>query len=337
MCRSKSADVIDKFRFLLFSIIYITFYYIHYQSFPQLSRQAANFSDGFNYSDIYRQFPFNLTSTIKKNIMNFTKELKLFSSQTPKNPYTGRPVFIAAVVNLAQYDLAMNFLCSLSQAQVDPKSLLLITIDEESYVTYKRYNFPICYLNLSSCDFEYYVLVKVKIIILKILLKLNYELLVTDIDIVYFEPFNQYLYSPPIYDVGFWYECGTPIVDHRTFPWYVNTGFIRMFPSTNTLKLIDEWIYENNLNLKMGNQKPLQELMRYPNRTRCKYIQKDDDFFLNLTDDSNPYFYQGYWRCNISNRFNLIWHIFPERKMLSGCEAVTRNIPSIVDYRKKNI
>lgn len=322
----------------IFSILYALIFFINFFLLPTYPPIATEIEECFSYQTIYNQFPFNLTSEIKNNIRIFVESLKSFKESTPINPFTGRSVFIAAVVNLAQYDLAMNFLCSLSQAQVDPKSMLLITIDEESYVTYKRYNFPICYLNLTSCNFEYYVLVKVKIIILKILLKLNYELLVTDIDIVYFEPFKQYLNSPQEYDLGFWYECGTLDVSKKSFPWYVNTGFIRMFPSINTLKLIDEWIYENNQKLKMGNQKPLQDLMQNSSKTKCTYIEKNDDFFLNLTrDPSNIYFYKGYWRCTVLNHINLIWHIFPERKMFSGCEAVTRKNTALLDYRAKNV
>lgn len=333
------------FRFLycpaMAILFYHSFYIVNFYFFPPIIHQKASFFSDLRFSSIYHQFPFQVNKTIKKQILLFINQLEKLKSNAPINPYTGRHVFIAAVVNLKQYDLAMNLLCSFSQVQVDPKSLLLITIDKESYMIYKRYNIPICLLDLSSCRFEYYILVKVKIIILKILLLLDYELLVTDIDIAYFEPFKQYLFLPETYDIGLWYEAGIPDVTSRTFYWNINTGFLRMFPTTSTINLLNEWIKENNENLKIGNQRPLQELMRNNSKTNCTYIDQDDQFFLkfeNFSDpNTNPYFYKGFWRCTIYNKTSFIWHIFPERKMLSGCEAVTRNLPSVVDYRKKNI
>ena len=219
----------------------------------------------------------------------------------------------------------MNFFCSLKQNNFSTKSMLLITFDPKSFIVFQKIHLPIYLLDLSTYKIDYYALTKIRTIIAKILLLLNYECLFSDIDIEYFEPFQQYFYIKQTFDLGFWYEGGSYQINKKTSYANVNCGFIRMFPTKQAISLLNEWILENKYHLGEHDQTCLHFLMQNKSKISC-------DVYKNPLNHS---FVNGFWKCQTSKKESFVWHIFTQQKMISGCEFLQPSFPHIKFFQKK--
>lgn len=317
---------------LLAFILIINFHIFHQNKFSveetdasiQFSMKQQSLKEFYKVLD---QFPFTLTQDSAENTLTFVRQLANLRHQAPINPYTGFPVLLLSFVTLAQFQLSMNFFCSLSQIHFHSKFLLLVTTDPNCYTLFKTYNIPIYLLNLSSCSVNYFGLTKIKIIVSKILLLLNFECLLSDIDIEFFDSFDQYLFCPKTFDIGFWYEAGTVDVSAHSLYYLINTGFTRFFPTSEALSLIDEWMIENKKYQKEHDQTCIQKLMADKNVIQCNYFEPNQSALINR---------KGYWNCKIKDKSSFIWHIFPERKMVSGCEFLSNSV-TIRSFKSEKI
>lgn len=279
----------------------------------------------FEFNKIFSQFPFKLTNEAKESIIPFISQLKELKNRSLINPHTGLPVFLLLLVTISQFDLMMNFFCSLLHIRLNPKYIVLVTLEPQCYKLFKEHNFPIYLLDFSTCEIDYNSITKIKVIIAEIFLKLNYEILYSDIDIEYFGSLEQYLLTPRNHDIAFWFEGRDSEVppDSKYF-YYVNGGFIRFFSTKQMIDFIELMIENNKLYKTKHDQLSLNVMMKAKTRkVACKPIQ---------IEQQGKIINNGYWSCKPKNTDSIIWHIYQEHDLLYACDFIL-NSPRMKKYQ----
>ena len=264
---------------------------------------------------------FKLYSSFKADLSNFTDFLYYFKPQIPLNPYTKKPVLLFFIATLKQYELFMNFCCSLRAISFNPLSFILIAVDKISFNVFLRYNFRVFFFDFGSFKENFDLISKFRIVIAREILKAGIECLYSDIDIEFFTKLDDYLYHPQTFDIAFWHEYGGPII-LTTHPMEINTGFFRCFPTKGALHFLDVWAFIGSLYPNLNDQFCLTPYMLNKKELFC-----DFDPLKPISD--------GFWTCNFYD-IPIKFHIFANQKLAYGHNFFEEE-KELLDLRKRKI
>ena len=143
------------------------------------------------------------------------------------------------------------------------------------------------FLNLTEYSIDYYVLTKLRVIIMKMFLKLNFECQLIDIDILAFGPITEFLYMKPTFDIAF--NTEKPPEVSSEIPYYTaNGGFWHAFPTEGVIHFCNLWIQWNKRDSKHHDQELLNSHFQ---SLDCQYQQNST------------------WNCRVSSK-SFKFHIF---------------------------
>lgn len=266
----------------------------------------------FDYNRLLAHFPFAITETTNDSLLFLIEQFRNMPKHPSiMNPHTGLPVFALTFVTLSHFEFAMNFLCSLSYIKFNPKSLIFLTTERECYTRLKNYSFPIYFLDITGCKYNFNAFLKIRLIFLTIFLHLKYECLFFDMDIEFFDNIDELLFFPRVFDVSFYCEFGAIEITHDFPPSIINGGFIRLFPTENAINFMYTWMKANLRTNRFNEQDLLQKTMKNRNLVSCKWFEPDS---TQITIKN------AYWNCHFHNKTDFVIHYFVEKRMIMACD-----------------
>lgn len=224
-----------------------------------------------------KQANINETYSKWKLPQEFLQQLWCFVENSPTNEKTGRYEVIFTVTNYGQVHFAKNWYCSLSSTDFNKKSIIIIAVDEKSYLELRSMNIPVIMLQsnfTSDCVNNqkiilFYELVKLRPTILHQLLLWNVETIMSDADIVFFSnpnvlftkeaDFEVQSDSKVFYNYDIYKEYFNNTKDYK---WSVNLGFYKVYPTKEVLDIIQVWFPLMYNSPKLVDQKAFRNSLK---------------------------------------------------------------------------